>query len=88
MKLVLKTFLFHAMCILFFSIVYRTEKKSFDNLNENSNFIDFLSLSTTIQAGVWYSKIYPNNDWVKTLMIIQQLLMISTNIFTIYIFTL
>jgi hypothetical protein len=88
MKLVLKTFLFHAMCILFFSIVYRTEKKSFDNLNENSNFIDFLSLSTTIQAGVGYSKIYPNNDWVKTLMIIQQLLMISTNIFTIYIFTL
>jgi hypothetical protein len=57
------------------------------NNNKHLEFIDFLFLSTTIQAGVGYSEIYPMDDTAKLFMIIQQLLMISTNIFTIYIFT-
>lgn len=88
MKLVLKTFFFHMICILFFCIVYNSEKTSFKNeINDDIKFIDFLYLSTTIQSTVGYTKLYPMTDWVKTLMILQQFLMISTNIFTIYIFS-
>ena len=88
MRVVIKTFFFHIICILFFTIIYYSKKDLFSlNKHGHLDFIDFLFLSTTIQAGVGYSEIYPMHDSAKLFMIIQQLLMISTNIFTIYIFT-
>lgn len=88
MRVVIKTFVFHIMCILFFTIIYYSKKDLFSlNNNKHLEFIDFLFLSTTIQAGVGYSEIYPMYDTAKIFMIIQQLLLISTHIFTIYIFT-
>jgi hypothetical protein len=88
MRLVIKTFFFHIMCILFFTILYYSKRHLFAiNKTRHLDFIDFLFLSTTIQAGVGYSEIYPMYDTAKIFMIIQQLLLISTHIFTIYIFT-
>jgi hypothetical protein len=88
MRVVIKTFFFHIICILFFTIIYYSKKDLFSlNNNNHLEFIDFLFLSTTIQAGVGYSEIYPMYDTAKIFMIIQQLLLISTHIFTIYIFT-
>ena len=53
---------------------------------ENLEIIDYLLLSTTIQAGVGVSDMYPISFYGKITMIIQQLIMICTHLFTIYIF--
>ena len=76
MKLVLRTIFFHFVCILIFSALYT-----------NETYIDRLSQSVTIQAGVGI--IRDNIDErTKILMIIQQLMLISTHVLTLYIFTL
>lgn len=90
MQRVVKTFIFHIMCILFFTTIYDANRSFFKDNNTNNkalDLVDFLTLSTTIQAGVGYSNIYPLTYKMKFIMLLQQLLMISTNIFTIYIFT-
>ncbi len=76
MKLVLRTIFFHFVCILIFSALYT-----------NETYIDRLAQSVTIQAGVGI--IGENIDErTKMLMIIQQLMLISTHVLTLYIFTL
>ena len=50
--------------------------------------LDYLFLSTTIQAGVGMSDIYPISIYGKLLMICQQLIMIMTHVFTLYVFNL
>jgi hypothetical protein len=54
--------------------------------NEDLGYVDYMLLSTTIQAGVGISDIYPISFYGKIIMIIQQLIMICTHVFTIYIF--
>ena len=48
--------------------------------------IDYILLSTTIQAGVGISDIHPISLYGKIAMITQQLILICTHVFTIYIF--
>ena len=80
MKIVLRTILFHILCVLLFSVFYfRTLGKS---------YIDCLSLSATIQAGVGMTTFIPNDYYSKILMLVQQMCLISTHVFTLYIFTL
>jgi len=55
---------------------------------EDFTFIDYILLATTIQAGVGISDIYPISFYGKMTMIIQQLMMIMTHIFTLYTFNL
>ena len=100
MKIVIRTVLFHIFCIIVFAIIYSFFSREFGSLdddffrNEKSNkkkktgFLDCLLLSTTIQAGVGISEMFPSSQNTKIIMIVQQLLMISTHVFTIYIFTL
>ena len=52
------------------------------------SFVDFLLLSTTIQAGVGISDLYPLSYYSKLVVIIQQMLMLFTHVITLYIFTL
>ena len=71
MKIVFRTVLFHFVCILVFALLYSTFAQDFGSLDddlysENSNrtkekltFLDFLLLSTTIQAGVGISEFFP-----------------------------
>ena len=76
--------------ILVFALIYSTFSngfKSVDYENEEMNFLDFFLLSTTIQAGVGISEYFPSNPFTKITMIIQQLIMISTHVFTLYILT-
>jgi hypothetical protein len=100
MKIVFRTVLFHFVCILVFALLYSTFAQDFGSLDddlysENSNrtkekltFLDFLLLSTTIQAGVGISEFFPSSSFTKIILIIQQLIMISTHVFTLYFFTL
>jgi hypothetical protein len=99
MRRVLKTLAIHSFCILLFAFFYYYFSKHFDNSRQNKftyyntepsqleTLIDFFLFSTTIQAGVGISDIIPISIYGKTLMIIQQLIMISINVITIYVFT-
>ena len=88
MKIVIRTVFFHFLCIIFFGILYAYLKNDFEKNKdeEKLGFIDYILLSTTIQAGVGISDIYPISFYGKITMIIQQLIMLCTHIFTIYIF--
>ena len=79
MKVALRTIFFHFVCILIFSALYT-----------NETYIDRLSQSVTIQAGVGVIKEGDKlvDERTKLLMIAQQLLLISTHVVTLYIFTL
>jgi len=102
MKIVIRTVVFHVVCILIFALLYSTFAQDFGSLddelyNENNNrnrqkekrgFLDFLLLSTTIQAGVGISEFFPSSSFTKVIMIIQQMIMISTHVLTLYFFTL
>lgn len=89
MKIVIRTVFFHFLCIAGFGMLYSNFKDHFEkNSTDASNlgYVDYMLLSTTIQAGVGVSDIYPISFYGKIIMIIQQLLMICTHVFTIYIF--
>jgi heme A synthase len=92
MKIVIRTFFFHCICIILFAYLYLYLSNHFQNekdVNEKyRSFIDFLLLSTTIQAGVGISDLFPISFYSKIAIIIQQFLMILTHVITLYIFTL
>ena len=52
------------------------------------SYINFLNLSVTIQSSVGLTDLIPISEKVKFIVMFQQLLLIFTHIFTIYIFTL
>jgi hypothetical protein len=98
MKRVLKTLAIHLFFIIFFAFYYYYFSIHYDINNPNkfknykcesklNSIIDFLLFSTTIQAGVGISDIIPISVYGKIFMILQQLIMISINVITIYVFT-
>ncbi len=96
MKLVIRTFIFHLFCVIVFAYLYLYLAEDFqiqqEPSNKNSNycktFLDYFLLSTTIQAGVGITCLYPITYYSKMAVIIQQFMMIMTHIITLYIFTL
>ena len=99
MKRVIKTVASHLFFIIIFTMFYyyfstHFEKntpnkcKNYNCANEVNTIIDFLLFSTTIQAGVGLNEMSANSNYGKIIMILQQLIMISINVITIYIFTL
>jgi hypothetical protein len=90
MKLVIRALIFHILCIIIFSIVYFNLDEGFHLTDEEDKkgFIDYILLSTTIQAGVGISDLYPLSYYSKITVIIQQMLMLCTHVVTLYIFTL
>lgn len=89
MKLVIRTVIFHILCILVFALIYTNISEEFHVMEEHrKSFIDFLLLSTTIQSGVGISELYPLSYSSKIVVIIQQILMLFTHVITLYIFTL
>ena len=95
MKLVFRTLAFHILCIILFGLLYLLFQNHFirdptysHNKNTKPELIDCLFLATTIQASVGYSDLYPITMTSKIFMIVQQFMMISANVFLLYIFTL
>lgn len=98
MRRVVKTLAIHLFCIIFFAFFYYYFSTHFDNDDKQNKYynrktsnlealIDFFLFSTTIQAGVGISDIIPISVYGKMLMIMQQLIMISISVITIYVFT-
>ena len=85
MKIAVRTVLFHFLCIIVFAIVYYNIQYQFQHTisHERRTVLDYILLSTTIQAGVGISDIYPISPIAKL-----QLIMIMTHVFTIYFFNL
>ena len=90
MKLAIRTICFHFLCILIFGIIYYNIQYQFQHKDEQrrKSILDYILLSTTIQAGVGFSDIYPITSISKSIMILQQILMIMTHVFTLYFFNL
>jgi hypothetical protein len=91
MKLIIRTIIFHLMCIILFSIIYFNLAESFIDVNnnkKNKTFLDFFSLSTTIQSGVGLTFLEPTDVYGKFAVLLQQLILISSYVITLYIFTL
>lgn len=89
MRIAIKGVLFHFSMIILFSFIYVYFSKHFSkSTHEHPHRIDLIVLATTIEAGVGYSNVHPFTDLGKALLIVQQLIMISTNVFLLYIFTL
>ena len=89
MKLVIRTVVFHILCIIVFALIYLSLSEQFHVMEEDKkSMIDFLLLSTTIQSGVGISDLYPLSYYSKIVVIIQQMLMLFTHVITLYIFTL
>lgn len=90
MKLVVRTVAFHFVCILLFATIYYKSTTHFEFVNANTkekfSFIDYLLLSTTIQAGVGIYSIRPLTAIGKCIMIVQQLMLIMTYVVTLYLF--
>ena len=89
MKLVLRTLVFHFFCIILFEFVYKNLATQFyDKKDHNYNdMFDYLLLSVTIQAGIGISDLYPVSYLSKLALIVHQFIVISTHVFTLYIFT-
>jgi hypothetical protein len=96
MKLVIRTALFHLLSIIIFALIYLYISEDFQSGNGDyeikntkyNNFTDCLLLSTTIQAGVGVSDLYPISFYSKIVLIIQQIMLIFTHLITLYVFTL
>jgi hypothetical protein len=87
MQIVIRTIFFHFLCIAGFGMIYFYLNDDFSEQKNDLEAIDYLLLSTTIQAGVGLSDLYPLSFYGKLTMIIQQILMLSTHIVTLYILT-
>lgn len=90
MKLVIRAMIFHISCIIIFALIYFSLDEGFHLKEEHDKrgTIDYLLLSTTIQAGVGISDLYPLSYYSKIAVIIQQMLMLFAHVITLYIFTL
>lgn len=92
MKQVLQTFLFQLTCIIVFGSLYWIFKDDFslNFSNEKKNdlrILDCFFTSVTVQAGVGYSILNPDTNRAVLLLMIQQLLMVFSNILMLYLFS-
>ncbi len=96
MMIVIRTVIFHILFIdiigsLYFNLSEHFQNGKNDNNEKNkrySTFTDFLLLSTTIQAGVGISDLFPISFYGKITVILQQFILIMTHVITLYVFTL
>jgi hypothetical protein len=86
--------IFNLLNIFIFWIIYYFLLEDFEfrgvsdlKSNRKESAMDLLLLSTTIQAGVGITNVYPKTTLTSWLLVLQQLIMISGNILAFYINT-
>ena len=91
---VLNTVLFQLFCAVLFSYLYWNYIDDFvpattneKNKKQKGELIDCFYTSITIQAGVGYNGLDPINDRGKLLLMVQQFLMICSNVLIFYLFS-
>ena len=88
MRIVFGTIFFNFLCIIFFSMIYIYLKNEFiNNANNEIKLIDIIMFSTTVQSGVGLTNLLPNSFNSKLVTIIQQVTMICSYVFILYIIT-
>ena len=90
MKKVFQTVTFQFIFIIIFTLLYSIFSSHFEKMSNEKEpeLIDYFFLGTTIQAGVGFTSLTPITPLAKFIMIFQQFLMMSTNVFLLYVFTL
>jgi hypothetical protein len=92
MKSIFQTLVFQLSCILIFGLIYWYCRDDFiynigHEKHVKTDFIDYFFMSTTVQCGVGYSYLYPVEDRGKLLLMLQQFLMISSNVLILFLFS-
>ena len=93
MHILPKIAIYQIGCVFLFSMIYFNYKDHFvrDVSNRKGvlepNYIDCLLLSSTIQAAIGYTDLYPITTVSKIILIVQQFVMIFTYIYLLYAFT-
>ena len=88
MRIVFATIFFNFLCIIFFSMIYIYLKNEFINNTKNEiKLIDIILFTTTVQSGVGITNLLPNSFNSKLVTIIQQVTMICSYVFILYIIT-
>jgi hypothetical protein len=89
MKRVIQTLVFHFTCIVMFTLLYFFLSDHFEKMSTEKELelIDYFFLSTTIQSGVGYTSLTPITALAKFILILQQMFMLSINVFLLYMFT-
>jgi heme A synthase len=88
MKMVFRTVIFHLIVIIIFTFIYKHIAIDLKDADKDKvDFIDYLVLSVAVQSGTGFSQVSPKNNISKIAVIIQELILICSHIFTIYIFT-
>ena len=85
MKLIFRTVCFHLCSILLFALLFYLERKSFSD-GDNMKIVDCFLMSSAIQAGVGSSILTPVTTPGKIIIIVQQMCLILTHVFTVYFF--
>jgi hypothetical protein len=72
-----------------FTLLYFLLTDHFDKMSNEKHpeLIDYFFLGTTIQSGVGYTSLTPITALAKFVMILQQMFMLSINVFLLYMFT-
>ena len=92
MKAVFQTLIFQLCCIVIFGFIYWYCQEDFttdstERKKQKGELIDYLFMSTTIQAGVGYVDLYPIAMRSKLALICQQFIMISSNVLILFLFS-
>ena len=88
MKLVIRTVIFHLFCVSIFSYLYFIHRKEYNDKDDpHIHYLDCLLLSTSIQAGVGLDVFNALTPMAKVIMLFQCVILLTTHVFTIYIFT-
>ena len=91
MQLVIRTIIFHVICIILFTFIYYSFRSQFIHINKDRRYetiYDFLLLSVSLQGSVGFSDLMPITNVCKLLTTLQIFIMLSTHLITIYFFTL
>jgi hypothetical protein len=92
MKLLLGAVVYNLLAIIIFSLIYYYYAKNLNEIWQREHgyqkitYLDVLFFATTVQSGVGLSSIVVQSDFMKCIVILQQVLMISSYIFLIYFF--
>jgi hypothetical protein len=95
MKAVIQTVTFQLICVLVFGYIYWLYIDDFvpasisntKNSQKKGNLIDCFYTSITVQAGVGYNVLDPITDRAKIILMIQQFIMICSNVLILYLFS-